>query len=485
VPVSVDAYRARLEAMSADFVEEEYCHFAGLKPTLELAAVDEEYAELFTLEAYQGLVEASAPAELLRAAAEGYLGTAARPLTDRASGLENELAVPLDGETVPFRAVPPRIANEPDARRRRALHAGRCELTEHELLPILAEAEAVRRERVRDLGAPDFRTLAGSLGPDLDRLLAQTRPVLAETEGLYDRELDRALRARVGRPLEQAGPQDVARLWRAPEFDTWFPADRALPALRATLLGLGIDLDRQPNLHLDLEPRPGKLARAFCAPILVPDRVMLVILPQGGHDDWLALFHEAGHAEHFCHMSPTLPAEARVRGDNAVTEGWAFLFDQLPTSPTWLAARLTGTPDGYPRFAALEELYFLRRYCGKLAYELELHGGAPLESLAGRYAEHLTAATHIPHPPGDCLSDVDPWLYCTFYLRAWAFQAQLEHHLERRFGRGWFRRRRAGVLVRELWELGQSLTADELLHQTTGDELSFEPLLERLRERLG
>ena len=53
--ISVDAYRARLEAMNADSGEEWYRHFAGLKPTLELAAVDEEFEELFTVEACREL----------------------------------------------------------------------------------------------------------------------------------------------------------------------------------------------------------------------------------------------------------------------------------------------------------------------------------------------------------------------------------------------------------------------------------------------
>ncbi len=72
-------------------------------------------------------------------------------------------------------------------------------------------------------------------------------------------------------------------------------ADRMpLPALVQTLADLGIDLHSQRNVHLDLDQRPGKSPRAFCSPIEVPDKVMLVIQPIGGHDDWRALFHEAG-----------------------------------------------------------------------------------------------------------------------------------------------------------------------------------------------
>ena len=90
-----------------------------------------------------------------------------------------------------------------------------------------------------------------------------------------------------------------------------------VPALEATLTGLGIDLRSQTNVELDLERRPNKMPRPFCAPIEVPGRVMLVIQPIGGKDDWEALFHEAGHTEHFAHTSP----DAVVRGAAAGRPG--------------------------------------------------------------------------------------------------------------------------------------------------------------------
>ena len=193
---------------------------------------------------------------------------------------------------------------------------------------------------------------------------------------MYTDELDRQLRSRLAMSLGEAGPSDLARLMRAPEFDAGFPGERALPALRETLSGLGIDLDRQPNVELDVAARPGKVPRAFCAPIRVPDRVVLVVLPQGGQEDYAALFHEAGHTEHFAHARRTLPAEERVLGDNAVTEGFAFLLEHLTGDARWLAARLDmPRSDQFVRFSAFVTLFFLRRYCAKLRYELELHSG--------------------------------------------------------------------------------------------------------------
>ena len=93
-------------------------------------------------------------------------------------------------------------------------------------------------------------------------------------------------------------------------------------------------------MTLDLDERPNKSPRAFCAPIEVPDRVVLVIQPIGGPDDWRALFHEAGHTEHFAHTSRDLSMEEKRLGDNAVTEGWAMLLQHLTDEPAWLTGML-------------------------------------------------------------------------------------------------------------------------------------------------
>ena len=158
----------------------------------------------------------------------------------------------------------------------------------------------------------------------------------------------------------------------------------------------------------------------------VPDRVVLVILPQGGPEDYQALFHEAGHTEHFAHTSRDLPAEHRLLGDNGVTEGYAFLLEHLVSDRRWLGSRLDFGPiEEYVRFSALTKLFFVRRYAAKLAYEIELHTGAALDTLPGRYSALLSQAVGVPYPTSDYLEDVDGGFYCTSYLRAWAFETQL------------------------------------------------------------
>ncbi len=258
-----------------------------------------------------------------------------------------------------------------------------------------------------------------------------------------------------------------------------------IPALRGTLSNLGIDLDAQDNVHLDVEERPTKSPRAFCAPIEIPGKVMLVIQPQGGPDDWYALFHEAGHTEHFAFTSPDLKMEEKRLGDNAVTEGWAMLFDHLIDDRAWLSSMLDfPRPETFAAEGAVQLLFYVRRYCAKLLYEIEFHAAPDPTQMQSRYVEILGDALKVEPSPTDYLSDIDSSYYVTSYLRAWAFSAQMTTFMREEFGSDWFRRREAGSLLKELWELGQQPNADELLKDVTGAAVEMEAVAEHVRSAI-
>ena len=488
-PGELDAYREQADRFASELDEAYYRHYAGLQETLELEPIYERHAELTTLERASSF-EASAAShrgvrELWRFACEGHLGALTREHEERVANAEAQLSATLDGEEIPFRMLRPTMANEPDRGRRERLDTVRRELTEEHLNPIYLESAERVRETVPKLGASSYLDLYRRFGFQLDELAEQCRAVLEATERLWEEAGDRLLRARLGVGLEEAQRWDVPRLARAPHWDAAFPGAAMLPALEATLADLGIDLRSQANVELDLEQRPLKVPRAYCFAIEIPGRVVLMIQPMGGPDDWRALFHEAGHAEHFAHTSSSLRFEEKRLGDNAVTEGWAGLFDHLVDDPGWLSRRLDmPRPDEFAREGSAQLLYFVRRYAAKLLYEVELHATADVAPMRERYVELLADALRIEPAGEDFLADVDAGFYASSYLRSWAFEAQLQTFLRQEFGSDWFRRREAGSLLRELWSLGQQPTADELLRDVTGADLELAAVVDRIREPL-
>jgi hypothetical protein len=486
----LDRIRDDADRFIAELDEEFYNHYAGLKESFELEPIYERHAELTSLETARRVGEAvdgdRRVRELWKFTCEGYLGAITREYEEKEANLEAGLGATVDGREIPYRMLRPEIANEPDRARRERLERLRNELTEAELNPLDLEAATAIRRGVRDLGATSYLELYRErFGMELDRLADQCRALLESTERLYEDAADALFRERVGVGLAEAQRWDTPRVLRAPAWDAHFPGDRMVPALEGTLADLGIDLRAQRNVHLDVEQRPLKSPRAFCAPIEVPDRVMLVIQPIGGPDDWRALFHEAGHTEHYAHVSADLPVEYKRLGDSAVTEGWAMLLEHLVDDPGWLTRRLDfPRPDVFAREGATILLFFVRRYSAKLLYELEFHAAEDPRTMEGRYVELLADALKIEPSPTDYLSDIDEGFYVSAYLRAWALEAQLREFLREEFGHAWFARREAGSLLRELWSLGQKPTGEELLADVTGATLELDAVADRVREVL-
>jgi len=114
-----------------------------------------------------------------------------------------------------------------------------------------------------------------------------------------------------------------------------------------------------------------------------------------------------------------------------------MLFDHLMEDQGWLKRNTELTAAQLPSFtrsSGFEELHFLRRYCAKLIYEVELYGGrVSWDALPDLYVEGLTAATTFRYNRADAFVDVDARYYAARYLRAWQLQALLTETLVERY----------------------------------------------------
>jgi hypothetical protein len=272
-----------------------------------------------------------------------------------------------------------------------------------------------------------------------------------------------------------------------------FPGGAMLKMYASTMRGLGIDIDKLTNIHIDIEPRAGKNPRAACFRINAPFDVRMCLSPVGGPLDYAVFFHEVGHAQHFAWSSKSLVErypEFLFAPENATSEGYAFLFSHLFHDPAWISEFGPGIrrddAKSVSRSFAFLTLGTVRRYCAKLRYEIRLHSSSSLRSaeLAGRYADLQKQATVFGRPSSMYLSDVDDGFYAAAYLRAWSFEAGLREHLLMRHGRRWWESRKAGEELIDLWNTSSRYTVDELASMIGFSPLNFDLLADLLSTAL-
>lgn len=499
VTTSVDGLRRTLEDFLREASMEHYLHFSGQKEALEIFPIVLRHADVFIPDAVRTTLAARDaapdPAErrrataLVQAVAELCMERELAMLADELATAQAQATVTVDGKTIPYHSVPVAVQNEADRARRRALERARLEETAR-LDPIRDRLLRRHHQAIRDLGFESYTAFYSSLkGIDLDALGTTVRGFLERTRDLYLEHLVPWFEEVIGVPFAEAERHDAAVLFRMRERDSCFRAERMVPALRETLLRLGVALDDQPNVHLDTEDRPKKNPRAFCVAVQAPGEVYLVIRPTGGYQDWRALFHEAGHTEHYAHVEASRPFEERLLGDNSVTEAFAFSLEHLLLDPAWLGEHAEVAGEELRTLLHRVHVYYLymiRRYSAKLLYELELHAAVPdgMGAMPRRYAELLTEHLGFAYPPETWLDDVDAGFYASQYLRAWMLEAQLREHWRAARGERWWASAQTGAEMRGLWSLGQALPADLVAAELGMEGLRDAALERRIREGL-
>ena len=504
----LDALRVRGEAFLEEVSAEYHAAHAGLKQGAALQPIYEKHRDAYGDDAFEmalELFQESAPggkgaipepgtavSDTYRSArllmdwlVDSRTGRELAPLEEREIAWESGAVITLpDGTQEPYQRAAITIGNTRDARVRHVLDDARAALVEAELAPIRRDRLQREHEVVAALGIADTYngTFEALSGVSLAGVRAECEAFLRDTQAMWDELMPEFLKRGLDMKPADATRADVLALMRAPEFDAFFTAEAMEREVRRQVTEMGISPDAEGRVRYDTAEREGKRARAFCAPVRIPDEVHLVLRPHGGQGDWMTLMHELGHALHFGNMSRALPFEYRWLGDNSVTEGYAMLFDHRLKDRGWLF-RYTGLGKkelpAYLRSQGFEELHLLRRYAAKLIYETELHGGGvSWDALPDLFVETLTAATGFRYQRADAFVDVDPRYYATRYLRAWQLQAVLDERLRERFNEDWWRNPQAGPwIVEELFGQGQRELADEQARRVAAKDLSFAPVI--------
>jgi hypothetical protein len=502
-PMSLDRLRRDGEAFNQELSREYYESLSGLKAEAQIQPLYHKYRAIFSEESLEVAREAFLGSEdgsddrrsarvLLDWQVDSQSARQLASLDEREIAWENDAIIrPSDGREIPYQRAAIELANSTDRHERAMIEAARAALVSKELAPIKKERFERERDITESVGLANGYNATWELlsGVSLSGLRTECEVFLRDTQAMWDDVAPRVVKRVLGMPIRETSRADALALFRAREFDEFFPARDMEPVIRGQVAAMGIDPEAGGRIRFDTSEREGKRSRAFCAPVLVPDEVYLVLRPHGGQSDWNTFLHELGHSLHYANMRSDLPMEFRFMGDNSVTEGFAMLFDHLMQDAGWLQ-RYTGlekkTAPAFLRSGGFEELHFIRRYCAKLIYETHLYGGElPWNALPDLYVELLTTATSFQYARADAFIDVDPRYYSARYLRAWQYQALLTETLVDRYNADWWRNPRCGPwMVEDLFGEAQRELAHEQAFRVSGKALSFGPLVRRIEGML-
>jgi hypothetical protein len=486
--------RAEVEQFYQERQETEWASWTGGVES-RLADVYARHADLFTLGSIaqaRAAAAAAPPADrkaltYLRRYLEGeFVGRQAAALEDSVANVLMAATVPADTGRVPYFQVSSWISNQADHAKRLAAYAAQDSLLDA-LKPLhQARLDLVRREAAKLGYASRFEFYQAQKGIRFADLEKEVRAFLAETQGIYDTVLTAITAQQLGMERSALRRPDVSRINRLKDFDESFPSKQLLPVTVKTFAALGVDVSRQRNIRVDAEVRQAKNPRAACFPVRVPEDIRISVEPIGGLQDYEALFHEMGHAEHAAYTRQR-QAELRILGSDAFPECMAFAAEYLVEEPAWIRTYLEMDPPEIKRYAsqaAFLRLMLVRRYAGKFLYEMDLHRGGVKPELA--YARNMQAALLIPmdeHDARRCY-DEDEGFYEADYLQAWFLEALLKARLRAKFGPLYFLKREAGDELKALWATGTQLSGPELARRLGATRLDHRPLARQLRSAI-
>ncbi|MFL5609028.1 MAG: hypothetical protein ACJ8AD_21405, partial [Gemmatimonadaceae bacterium] len=418
-PLTIDRLRREGEQFQQELSREYYESHSGLKPSAELQPIYHKHRAILgpdalevAREAFVGSAEGSEERRsarlLLDWQVEAQGGRELAPLDERETAWEsNALLRVADGRQIPYQRTSIEIGNSTDRRDRASIEAARAALVQAELAPMRREHLQRERDITESLGLAHGYNATWELlsGISLSGLGDECAQFLRDTQAMWDEVYPEFVKRGLGMEPREATRADALALFRAREFDQYFPAGEMEQSIRRQVKEMGIDPDAAGRVRFDTGEREGKRSRAFCAPVRVPEEVYLVLRPHGGQTDWNTFLHELGHALHFAYMRPDHPMEFRWMGDNSVTEAYAMLFDHLMQDAGWLQRYTRLDKKSLPSFlrnAGFEELHFLRRYAAKLIYETQLYGGDQgFDAMPDLYVELLTSATSFKYSGAD------------------------------------------------------------------------------------
>ena len=490
--MNISEYRAQFASFNSSLELTRHKYHLGLTSELNSFQIYDRYSDLFSSTAIADLrscleqtpgdfeTERSGLQRLLSAALLRQVEWQARETTKELAYCESSGRIEWRGEKFSIEDVPSLLATEPNKTMRGELAARWADS-----ISICDELRMARlesfRESARTFGFGSYRELIEEASnTNGDSVHSSAQALLEQTQSEYSSALERLNRAFPEMRVGDRESADLPYFYAMPWLHSLFPGKDVCRIHERTMRGLGIRLDRLPNLKIDTA---GKTAACF--PINPPKDVRFAA-PQrdGALVDFL---QQAGKAQQHSWCSKDLAKrhpEFVYSPDNATSEGFGYLFGYLPLDPRWLLEFLPDVNNvraaEIARDLALHLTLHARWLAGDVLYGAMLHQTPQLspEQLQSAYVDFRERATSFHARPELFLLDLHEKLESMGRLRALAFSFGLREYLRVRYGHRWWASRKAGDELIDLWNTASRYSVEELARQVGFGEISIDLLAE-------
>jgi hypothetical protein len=502
--MNISEYRDQFASFNSSLELARYRHHVGLTSKANNDQAFDRYGELFSLEAMAQLrssidqtpadfeTERSGLQRLLTAAQLRHVEVRAAEVTEELSHCE---AATLEwcGAELALADVPARLARESKKLQRRELAA--------RWLDSISACDDLRTARLKSLnesarllGFTSYREQIIEVTDSNSHDMQQAAwSLLEQTESAYKSALTKLVAREF--PDARLGDLDFADLpyfEAVPWLDRYFPAKNLLRNLEETMKGMGIRVERQPNIQIDIELRPGRNSAAACFPVRPPEDVRLAAPSNAGAADFLNCLQQSGKAQHYAWCSKSLARrhpEFVYSPDSGTPDAFGYFFRYLALDPKWIVEFLPEVESvragEITKDVSIQMALLVRRLCADALFEtVVFDDGQSREQLQSTYIDLYERATSFSMRPEPFLLNLQTRTQPGCDLRALAFSFGLREYLRVRYGHRWWSSRKAGDELIDLWSTASRYSVEELSSMIGFGEVSFDLLAEAVNMAL-
>jgi hypothetical protein len=218
------------------------------------------------------------------------------------------------------------------------------------------------------------------------------------------------------------------------------------------------------SIHFDTENRKNKYPSPICFFVQVPGDIRVLYKSESPYFDLQGCYHEMGHAAHASSISPRVQYWDRYGFSMGVAEIFSIFLERLTKNRKYLSSlgvrddKVLEEIEARNRFM---ELFFVAFYTANSLMKTEFwRKKLSMEKASDLYAKLIKEYTGL-EVPGQywMLHHIlpDAVMYVPSYLMAAVRAAELDSHLQGRFGEEWWTQTAAGSYIREIMEPGAGI----------------------------